>query len=239
MALSISVSEAAQILNLSPARVRVLVSQGLIPASKIADRWVVDLDAVEQRRKERPPKGRRFTPQNAWRALILASGEDLQLDPVVRSRLKKALLLEGVSELAPRLRDRAEVALCRSHPGEIPYVLEDEALMRSGISAAGSVGSDLLPGREADGYVAKSELQDFLDRHVLHPAAGGAEGNVRLRIVPDDVWNDLDFSARSIAPKGAVALDLAGERDARSQAAGKSLLREIDRENKKRLKRRR
>ncbi len=101
------------------------------------------------------------------------------------------------------------------------------------------MGADLLPGREADGYVAESELQDFLDRHVLHPAAGGIEGNVRLRVVPDDVWNNLDFSGRSVAPKAAVALDLAGERDARSHAAGKSLLREIDRENKKRLKRRR
>jgi len=111
--------------------------------------------------------------------------------------------------------------------------------MRSGISAAGSVGSDLLPGREADAYLAESELQNFVDRHVLHPAGGGVEGNVRLRIVLDDVWNNLDFSGRSVAPKAAVALDLAGERDARSQAAGKSLLREIDRENKKRLNRRR
>ncbi len=109
--------------------------------------------------------------------------------------------------------------------------------MRSGISAASSVGSDLLSGREADGYVAESELQDFLIRHVLHPAAGEVKGNVRLRVVPDGVWNNLHVSGRSIAPRAAVALDLAGERDPRSQVAGKNLLREIDRENKKRLKR--
>jgi len=111
--------------------------------------------------------------------------------------------------------------------------------MRSGISAAGSVESDLLPGREADGYVAESELQDFLSRHALHPAAGEVKGNVQLRVVPDDVWNSLHFSGRFVAPKAAVALDLSGERDSRSQVAGKNLLREIDRENKKRLKRRR
>jgi hypothetical protein len=170
--------------------------------------------------------------------LILASGEDPQVDPVVRSRLKRALLLEGLRGLAPRLLNRAEVALYKSHPGEIPYILEDEALMRSGISAAGSVGSDLLAGREVDGYVAEAELEKFLSRHALSPAAGDAKGNVRLRVVPDDVWNSLDFSGRSVAPKTAVALDLAGERDARSQVAGKNLLQEIDRENKKRLKRR-
>jgi hypothetical protein len=194
---------------------------------------------VEQRRKESPPRGRRFTPQNAWGALLLASGEDPPLDPIVRSRLRKALLLEGLRGLAPRLRDRAEVALFRSHPGEIPYVLEDGALMRSAISAASSVKSELLSGREADGYVAESELQDFLSRHVLHSVAGGAEGNVRLRVVPDDAWNSLHFSGRSVAPKAAVALDLSGERDPRSQVAGKNLLREIDRETKKSLTRRR
>lgn len=127
----------------------------------------------------------------------------------------------------------------RAHPGEIPYVLQDEALMRSGISAARSVGAELLAGREVDGYVEESELRDFLDRHALSPMAGDADGNVRLRVVPDDAWNNLDLSGRSVAPMAAVALDLAGERDSRSQVAGKNLLREIDREIKKSLKRRR
>lgn len=233
---SIPISEAARILKLSPARVRALASRGELPATKVADRWVVELDAVEQRREESPPKGRRFTPQNAWGALLLVSGEDPQLDPVVRSRLKRALLLEGLPGLAPRLRDRAEVALYRSHPGEIPYILEDVSLMRSGVSALKSVESDLLSGQEADGYVAESELKDFLRRHALHPAAGDAEGNVRLRIVPDDAWNNMELSGRSIAPKAAVALDLAGELDPRSRVAGKNLVREIDRANKNNLK---
>lgn len=235
----VSIPAAARLLELSPARVRLLASRGELPAVKIAGRWVVELDAVEQRRRESHPGGRRFTPRNAWGALILASGEDPQLDPVVRSRLKRSLLLEGVQGLAPRLRNRAEISLYRSHPGEIPYVFEDGALMRSGISAARSVGSDLLAGREADGYVAKSELRDFLGRHALSPVEGDAEGNVRLRVVPDDVWSSLDFSGRSVAPRAAVALDLVGERDPRSQAAGKNLLRKIDRENQKSLKRRR
>jgi hypothetical protein len=236
---SIPLSEAARILQLSPARVRNLASRGQLPAHKIAGRWVIDVNAVEQRRQENPPEGRRFTSQNAWAALILASGEDPQVTPVVRSRLKRALLLDGLGGLAPRLRDRAEVALYSSHPGEIHYILEDAALMRSGISAAGSVGSDLLAGRELDGYVAESELQNFLDRHMLSRVEGGSDGNVRLRTVPDDVWNNLDLRSRSVAPKAAVALDLAGEQDHRSRASGKSLLRKIEREYKKSLRKRR
>ncbi len=84
----------------------------------------------------------------------------------------------------------------------------------------------------------ESELQGFLNRHALSPVAGDAKGNVRLRVVPDNAWSNLDLDGRSVAPKAAVALDLVGERDPRSQAAGKKLLREIDRENQRILKRR-
>jgi len=239
MVSSVSIPDAARLLKLSPARVRLLASRGEIPATKIAGRWVIELDAVERRLRESHPEGRRFTPRNAWGALILASGENPQLDSVIRSRLKRALLLEGLTGLAPRLRERAKVVLYRSHPGEIPYVFEDGALMRSGISAAGSVGSELLAGREADGYVPEAEIRNFLSRHALSPVAGDAAANVRLRVVPDDVWSNLDLTGRSIAPKAAVALDLAGERDPRSRTAGEKLLREIDGENQKNLTRRR
>jgi hypothetical protein len=110
--------------------------------------------------------------------------------------------------------------------------------MRSGISAAKSVSSDLLPGREVDGYLAESELENFLRRHALAPVAGAPDGNVRLRVVPENVWTKLNFSGRSVAPKAAVALDLTEERDSRSQAAGKDLVLEIDRANRKDASRR-
>src|SRR5215207_1579387 len=109
MVSSVSIPDAARLLKLSPARVRLLASRGEIPATKIAGRWVIELDAVERRLRESHPEGRRFTPRNAWGALILASGENPQLDSVIRSRLKRALLLEGLTGLAPRLRERAKV----------------------------------------------------------------------------------------------------------------------------------
>lgn len=224
----ISIPEAARSLELSPARVRMLASRGQLPAAKIADRWVVERSAVEQRRKEKPSRGRNFTPRNAWAVLTLASGGDApRLDPSVRSRLRKALILEGLRDLAPRLRDRAGLLRYRAHPGEIPYVLEDEALMRTGISAAGSLSLDLLPGREADGYLAQSQLQDFIARHALSPAE--IDGNVQLRVVPDEVWSSFGLGGRAVAPTAAVALDLADEFDPRSKAAGKKLLQRVDR----------
>jgi excisionase family DNA binding protein len=229
----ISIPEAAVSLNLSPARVRALVSQGQLPATKIGSRWLVERSAIEQRRRERAPRGRRFTPQNAWALLRLASEEDAsKLDPSVRSRLRRALALEGLATLAPRLRERSQISIYKAHPGEIHYALEDKALVPSGISAAGSMGIGLLAGREADGYIAQSQLQQFIVEHALSPA--GIDGKVQLRVVPDDVWQNL--AGRSIAPEAAVALDLADEPDPRSEAAGKKLIRQIDRRYQARMK---
>jgi hypothetical protein len=210
-----------------------MASRGQLPAAKIADRWLIERRVVEQRKKQGALSGRRFTPRNAWAVLMLASGEDApELDPSVRSRLKKALALEGLGALAPRLRDRAGVSSYKAHPGEIPYVLEDEALMRSGISAAGPLQVGLLAGRVADGYLAQSQLQSFISEHALSSVE--ADGNVRLRVVPDDLWPSI--SSRAVAPPPAVALDLADELDPRSQAAGKKLLRKIDRDQQAKAK---
>jgi hypothetical protein len=232
----VSIREAATTLGLSPARIRAMVARGQLPAEKIADRWVVERSAVERRRRQEAPRGRRFTPRNAWALLMLASGEDApQLDPSVRSRLKRALALESLKALAPRLRSRATVSPYKAHPGEIPYLLEDKALVRSGISAAGPLKLDLLPGREADGYIAQSQVQGFTSQHALSSAE--IDGNVLLRVVPDDAWSTI--SGRFIAPQAAVALDLADELDPRSQATGEEFLREIDRDQWVRAKRRR
>jgi hypothetical protein len=222
----ISISEAARALDLSTARVRAMASGGQLSASKIADRWLVERASVEQRKRRGGHKGRRFAAQNAWALLMLASEEEVEgIDPSVRSRMKRALALEGLGELAPRLERRAQVSLHRGHPGEIRHLLDDPALMRSGISAAGSLGIGLVSGREADGYLPEAKLKRFLKDHALSPAE--ADGNVRLRIVPDDAWAIV--RGRSVAPEAAVALDLMEESDPRSAKAGAEVIKNLDR----------
>jgi hypothetical protein len=167
--------------------------------------------------------------------VLLASGEQPPaLDPADRSRLRKAVALEGLRGLAPRLAARGELSIYKAHPGEIAHVLEDEALLVSGISAAGSIDAGLLSGREADGYVAQSQLRNFVAEHVLSPA--DVDGNVRLRAVPDEIWMSLKLDDRAVAPAAAVALDLTEEHDPRSRAAGEDALRKIDRANQKALR---
>jgi hypothetical protein len=198
---------------------------GQLPAVKIGDRWLVERSAVERRRSQGAAAGRPFAPHNAWVLLLLASGEDVKgIDPSLRSRLRRALELEGLEKLGPRLGGRAEVRSFSAHPGEVAYLMEDSDLVRSGISAAGPHGFDLVSGEEADGYLRKGKLKKFVANHALAPA--GVDGNVRLRLVPDKAWR-LPPGA-SIAPIAAVALDLAEDPDPRSAETGRAALAELD-----------
>jgi hypothetical protein len=159
--------------------------------------------------------------------LLLASNQDVQgLDPSVRSRLRRALRVDGLEKLAPRLVRRAESKRFDVHPGELRYLLEDPAFLRTGISAAGEHGLDLLPGHEADGYVVASSLRRLAKKHALSAADPGS-GNVRVRVVPDKAWSHL--SDATIAPSAAVALDLVEDLDSRSTAAGRRFLRDLAR----------
>jgi len=223
----VSIRQAAQTLGLSPGRVRAIAARGQLSAAKLGDRWFVERAAVERRWRDGAHEGRRFSPRNAWALLLLSSDEEVrEIDPSVRSRLRRALRLEGLARLAPRLVHRAEALSFRAHPGEIAHLIEDPEFVRSGISAAGEQGFGLVSGHEADGYLCASGLKGFTARHALEPA--GLEGNVRLRIVPTEAWGPLE--GRQAAPRAAVALDLAEELDPRSSQTGKEALRDLDRQ---------
>jgi excisionase family DNA binding protein len=222
----VSIPEAANTLGLSSSRVRALVVRGQLPGAKVGGRWLVERAAVEARRRRKAPGGRPFAPHNAWALLLLASGKDVEsIDPVVQSRLRRALALEGLETLGPRLVRRAEVRFFGAHPGEISYLLDDPDLVRSGISAAGTHGFDLVSGQEADGCLRAGALKKFAAAHALSPA--GPEGNVCLRLVPSGAWHSL--AGEQVAPVAAVALDLAEDPDSRSAQAGRAALRDLDR----------
>lgn len=229
MADLVSISEAADALGLSSARIRLLAATGDLEAEKIGGRWLVERGAVERRRAHRSAGGRPFAPHNAWAVLGLASGDEaVDVDPRARSRLRRILSLEGLGALAPRLVGRAAVGRYAGHPGEIGHLLKNPGVVRSGVSAAREVGLDLVSGREADGYVRASKVSELVGEHALMSAKPG-EANVTLRAVPDDAWGDL-LEAASHAPEAAVALDLAEDLDPRSRAAGKDLLARLDRD---------
>jgi hypothetical protein len=222
----IAIAAAAQILGLSTSRVRAMAVKGQLGALKIGGRWVVERAAVEARRRNGAVSGRPFAPHNAWALLLLASGKDVEgIDPSVRSRLRRALAVDGLVELAPRLALRSEARLFSAHPGEVAHLLRDPVLVKTGISAAGELGIDLLSAREADGYLSADELKEFVGHHALTTPEGSVP-NVRVRLVPEKAWCFLE--GVSTAPLAAVALDLSEDPDPRSSRAGKAALRELD-----------
>ncbi|MEG1434327.1 MAG: helix-turn-helix domain-containing protein [Gordonibacter sp.] len=54
----LSVSEGAQLLGVSPARVRALIAEGTLPAQKLGRAWTLRDEDVLQRAREKPRSGR-------------------------------------------------------------------------------------------------------------------------------------------------------------------------------------
>ena len=213
----VSIPEAASALGLSAGRVHAMVVNGRLPAAKVGGRWLIERGEVDRRRRQEPLKGRPFAAHNAWVLLGLASGEDPKgIDPSVRSRMRRALSLEGLEELGPRLARRGESLYFDAHRGEIDYIVKDPRFVASGVSAAGAHGFDLVSGSEADGYIRAGAVKEFAANHALRPAARGS--NVHLRMVPDRAWHFLEGA--QVAPIAAVALDLAEDPDPRSAEIG-------------------
>lgn len=220
-----TVPDAARILDLNPSRVRAMALRGQLGASKFGDRWALDRSAVEARRRAGGHAGRPFEPHNAWALLLLASNQDArELGASVRSRLRRALRVEGLEKLAPRLIRRAESQRFDVHPGELRYLAESRAFLGTGISAAGEYELDLVAGPEADGYVCSSDLDQLVSEHALSAVDVGP-GNVRVRVVPGKAWHHLVGAEK--APLAAVAIDLVEDPDPRSAAAGRRLLRDL------------
>lgn len=220
----VSIPEAAKALDLSASRVQALVARGQIPAIKVGGRWLIERGALDERQRA-ALRGRPFAAHNAWALLCLASGGNPGgIDPSVRSRLRRAIALEGVEGLGPRLARRAESRHFSAHPGEIPYILKDPGFVESGVSAAAVHGFDLASSwPEADGYLRASALEEFIAAHALRPAGG--EVNLHIRLVPDEAWRFLDNAP--VAPLAAVALDLAEDPDPRSSQAGHTALQNL------------
>jgi hypothetical protein len=223
-----SANEAARRLQVSPRRVRALLESGGLPGRQIAGRWVVNSRAVEHRQDVSPSGGRPLSPASAWRALaVLARAEEENpLAPSARSRARRQ-----AEELRKRhgalggwssaLRARASIADCHAHPGVLQRLLNDPAVVPSGISAAPEHGVPLMVSGAAEGYVRASDLESLQSRYALSQDDGHA--NVRLHVVDDRQAVPVWIFRCPVAPAPVVAADLM-ERDApRDRAAGAEL----------------
>lgn len=222
----LAVGEAAQRLGVDPSRVRQLARCGQLPASRVGHQWLIDADAVGERvRRGGTHRGRPLAPRSAWGLLVHASGREPDwLNRVERSRIRRRLreLAAGADEdLHALLRSRADVHRVYAHPAGIGRILAEPGVIRSGASAIGEAGADLIAADLAEAYVSATTLDHLIRRYRLRPVA---RPNLLLR-VPRAVW---PFPAdQVVAPAPVVAADLLDATDERSQRAGRRLFTEI------------
>jgi excisionase family DNA binding protein len=216
----ISTADAAAVLGLTADRVRQLVASGALDARRVGGRYLVRRDGVEARAADGAPAGRPFTPRRAWALVLLAGGTvPSELDPVTRSKLRAVLRDRDLWSLRSRLRDRAERRDLRAHSSDLARIEAEQGVVLTGARHARDAGLDLVaPDAPVEAYVDAATADRLAARYALRPSG---RPNVRLRVLPPGVEGWLKGP---VAPRLAVALDLADDRDPRPQAAAREAL---------------
>lgn len=216
------VSDAARRLSVSPLRVRQLIHGGQLDAVRVGNRWMVDRASVEQRLLIGAPAGRPWSQRVVWAAIDMLDGRRPVLSASERHRLAGRLGGRDLEALLPKLRHRADEHRFWAHPSALPRLAEDSAVARSGVSASGEYGADIIAVGAFEGYVAEADLEVVAARHGLRRDGRGMP-NVVLRSVQARVpakWG-------GVAPAPAVVLDLLESDDPRSRRAGRQLAVQI------------
>lgn len=215
-----STAEAAEALGLTADRVRQLVAAGTIGSRRIGRRYIVRRDDVEARLEAGAPSGRSYAPRRAWALILLAGGTVPDgLDPVTVSKLRAVLRDRSLWQIRSRLGRRAGRRDLRAHSSDLGRLEADEGVQLTGARHAPDVGLGLVaPDAPVELYVDAATADRLVARYALRPSE---RPNVRLRVLPPGVSRWL---AGRVAPRLAVALDLAEDRDPRAQAVARQAL---------------
>lgn len=216
----VSSTEAAQQLGLTPGRVRELIASGSLRARRVGNRFLVSRDDVDARAAAGAAIGRAFSPRRAWGLILLASGiVPAGLDAVTVSKLKRILREKDLWSIRPRLASRAERREFWAHSSDLPRLEREPAVVKTGARHAAEAGLSLVaPEAPVELYVDPPAAERLIRRYRLRPSD---RPNVVLHVVPSEVRSWL---SGPVAPGRAVALDLADDRDPRSQEIARAYL---------------
>lgn len=228
--MGVPVSEAADRLGVNLSRVRAMIRSGALDAQKLGDRWFVDPASLDRRKSARLPKGRPFSPKNAWALLLKSEGGEVrgqtkilkELSPSALSRVRSRLKGWSIGSLAPRLRGRARVQRLKAHPGDLPGIESDPWVVRGGASAAREYGIDLVAPGEIEIYVQAGKLGELKRKYFLEASS---KPNVILHVV-EEPW-PFPASCRTV-PAVVAALDLLEADDETSRYAGREFLSRLE-----------
>jgi len=212
------VARAADVLDVSPRRVRQLLESGQLAGQQLGRSWVIEQGDIDRLRRN--GAGRPWSASSAWAVLELAAGHEPELSPVERSRARRRLADHGLGGLVEQLRARAERREVYAHPSVLGRVVGDGRVVRGGVSAASHYRADLIVQDAAEVYVRAGDVVDLVDSYALDEDA--VRPNVILHVVDDEVWPFDD--QQQIASWAVVAVDLLDADDERSQRAGCELI---------------
>lgn len=221
----ISVSEAADILDVSERQVRRLIGEADLRAQRISGRWVLDEEDVKERARQSPEAGRPLSQATAWRILSLLSAclEDgpeacdwvaAEPDRRVRHHLRQLLVdAPPVDRWNLWTRNKAEPHQVWVHPSLVDDLALDQRTATvnalSAAAATSGVGADV----HLRLFVRKGCLADLMGDY---RAKEDPSGEVTLLAVDDDVADDVLRPGRGV-PIAALLVDLVGSADARKR----------------------
>ncbi len=219
--MDVSVSEAAERLQLDPSRVRRLLSSGELAGHRVGRAWVIDGDALALASSRGRPAGRPFAPLRAWGALdLLAGGDARWLSAVARSQVRS--VIRGLAESSSdrwraALRGRAELHYVVGHSSSIRRLVDHPSVVASGPSAANAAGLDLIaPSAGPEMYSSASAWRDLERALQLREKSSGWLALVRVVDDPqliERLHQSAGFRSMAIA---ADCLDAADPRAVRA-----------------------
>lgn len=196
-----------------------MLADGTLRGSRIGRVWAIDRASLDLVADRGTNVGRPWKAASAWAVLALADGREIEGSAVARSRARRRLA-GGLLPLAERLRARATTRLFYGHPSVLDRLPGPARAVRTGLSATGEHGLDLIAIGGYEAYIPESDIAEVARRFAL--IEGAERPNIVLRAVEDEVWPFRPDE--EVAPIPVVALDLLDANDDRSKRLAVSLL---------------
>ncbi|WP_413543946.1 helix-turn-helix domain-containing protein [Citricoccus nitrophenolicus] len=209
--MQLTVSEYAHRSGLSERRVRQLVKDGELAASRAGRIWIIETPGSMPRRLP----GRPMSAQNALLLARWLEGLDVDAQRSHRFRgIASRLSAEDHPELllASLLARRARRKVYAVQDGDLPELREDSRMKLSGVSHE---QSGLLAAREVEGYVSPDDLESVVRDYLMVETPVG-KGSVLLHVA----------ELNGPVPPLFVAADLSERGGVRELQASREIIRE-------------
>ncbi len=211
----ISVRDASARLGVVPSRVRALAAAGQLPGRKVGRQWVFAPSDLERWADKRRAPGRPLSPAASLGLLFELSGEPASwLDRVARWKVLHSQAANDPGLLVARSVRRAERIERRAHPSDLPRILAEPGVVRSGLSAVADHEIELVAPGAIELYVDRARANDLIARYSLVPSS---EPNVILHVVElQPALRD-----REVMPLGVAIVDLLESGEPRAVSAAR------------------